>query len=449
MVSDTDSDVNADGPSRAVSAWTTGLVCVSIVACGVIAGGLLHEPEPELTTTPPTTTAPPEPVEHTYVTPSVTYPTQIPGCVTVDPPTEGGLFGWAAVDEFGYDNPAFPWFSGPKAVAMSAAVHDALPEGVVLDFAPIDDSLFFQPILGDETTEFDPFTNARASLRRGEHAGSLSVSVRPSDDPIPPCVAGQLDERRHLADTTVVDTEDSWSETDGVRTFSRSATAYLPDGSMVIASATDAPDGSEPTGTVPLTIDELVQLVTVPGVRVTAAVPPGTPQPPESCSVSVMGERTPQIDEATARRLDAVLSAIPMEGLVLDRPLGQLLPGGSATGGLCQTVRVTAGGQPTRLRVSIATEQPLPAETARPSYGDRMVSDRRLPDGSVVEIRESHFGSSSGTGPVTQHMSRTVTVTRPSGTEIQVISTADSPTEPLPVAQLEAIALAPGLEVRR
>ncbi|MFE3446123.1 hypothetical protein ACFXNW_24105 [Nocardia sp. NPDC059180] len=447
-MSDNDSEGSADRPSRAVSAWTTGLVCVSIVACGVIVGGLLHEPEPELTTAPPTTTraVPLEPEEHTYLTPSVTYPTQIPGCDTVDPPADGELFGWAAVDEFGYDNPGYPWFSGPKAVAMSAAVHDALPSGVVLDFAPIDDSLFFQPILGDpETTEFDNFTNARASLRRGEHAGSLSVSVRPSDEPIPPCVAGQLEERRHLADTTVVDTQDSWSETDGVRTLSRSATAYLPDGSVVTANATDAPDGNDPTGTVPLTIDELVTLVTVPGVRVTAAVPPGTPQPPEPCYF--VADRTPQIDEATARRLGAVLSEIPMEGLVLDRPLGQLLPG--SLGGLCQKVRVTADGQQTLLSISIDADQPLPTEPARPFDHDDLVSDRRLADGSVVELRESRFGSSDGTGPMTQHTDRTITVTRPNGTKIEVSSTADSPTEPLSTTQLEAIALAPGLEVQR
>ncbi|WP_280236782.1 hypothetical protein [Nocardia cyriacigeorgica] len=449
-MSDTDSEDSMGRPSRAVSGWTTGLVCVSIVACGVIVGGLLHEPEPELTTAPPTTTtaAPPEPEEeYTYLTPSVTYPTQIPGCDTVDPPGEGGLFGWVAVNEFGYDNPAHPWFSGPKAVAMSAALHDALPDAVVLDFAPNDASLFFQPILGDpETTEFDSFTNARASLRRGDRAGSLSVSVRRSDDPIPSCVAGQLDERRRLDDATV-DTHDSWSETNGVRTLSRSATAYLSDGTVVIARATDAPDGSDPTGTVPLTIDELVTLATVPGVRVTAAVPPGTPQPPEPCSVT--DDQSPPIDEATARRLDAALAELPMEGLSFDRPLGQLRPAGSGRGGLCQTVRVAEGDRQSQLSISITTGRSMPNEPAQPSADTDTVAGRRLPDGSVIEIRESRYATPGGAGGWAQRSDRTVTVTRPSGTEVQVSSTATEPGEPLSTARLEAIAAAPGLEVQR
>lgn len=156
------------------------------------------------------------------------------------------------------------------------------------------------------------------------------MTVRQSGDPIPPCVAGALDERRVLADGTIVDTHDTWSETDGVRTLSRSATAYAPDGTVVGAYVTDAPTNGDPTGTVPMSIDELVALVSAPGVRITAPVPPGTPNPPESCSTD--GE-SPEIDKATARRMGAALARVRLDGVTLDRPLGELRPGDSAMAG--------------------------------------------------------------------------------------------------------------------
>lgn len=287
-VPDTKDDGGSTEPSRAVTAWTQGLLCVAIVAGGVIVGGLLHDREPELTTTPvsPTSSALPQPAEYSYVTPTATYPTQIPGCTTVEPPGPGGLFSFLGVDEFGYDNPAYPWFSGPKAVAMSRALHEALPGGITLEAAPEGESLFFEPILdpsgdSDKSAEFGGSTTAHATLRRGNQEGWMSVSVRQSTAPIPPCVAGDLDERRLLADGTTVDTDDTWSESSGVRTLSRSATAYVPDGSTVTAYVAHTLDGNDSSGTVPMTIDELVALVTAPGVRVTAPVPPGTPDVPK------------------------------------------------------------------------------------------------------------------------------------------------------------------------
>ena len=70
----------------------TALVIVSIVATGIIFAGLTATPEePELTVQPTTTTPlPPPPQEEEYilVTPEVAYPTEIPGCDSVEEPVE-------------------------------------------------------------------------------------------------------------------------------------------------------------------------------------------------------------------------------------------------------------------------------------------------------------------------------------------------------------------------
>lgn len=291
-------DDNEAGTSRAVAAWTFGLSLVSVVAVGVVVAGFLHSPEPELTTALPTTTPPttePERPEYSYVTPSVTYPTQIPGCDVVERPGESEWTAFVVDRDSGYDNPDYPWFSGPKAGAMSRALRDALPGGVEVEFASPERSLIFQPIMSEDAPEdgapdYDGNTNADATLSRDGKNGSLSVAVRLSTDAIPACVAGYLDARRTLADGTVVDVLDTWSETNGVRTLSRSASAYAPDGTRVSAYATDAAvadSGQANSGTVPLTVDELVVLVTAPGLRVTAPVPPGSATPPASCSSPV------------------------------------------------------------------------------------------------------------------------------------------------------------------
>ncbi|GAB2665040.1 hypothetical protein [Nocardia goodfellowii] len=432
-------------PSPAVTRWTVGLTCVAVVATAFLVAGLLHEPEPELTTTPvtPTTSEPPAPAEYSYVTPPVTFPVQIPGCDVVEPPQQPRFFGMAYLGTPEYDNPSYPWFSGPKAGAMTQALQEALPAGVEIAFASVQRSLIFQPIPGDSTEhkEFGGWTNAQATLLRGDGAGGLTVTVRMSTTPIPPCVAGDLDERRHLPDGTIVDTDDTWHETNGVRTLSRTATAYLPDGSVAHASATDdARDGSGRTRAVPLTIDDLVALVTAPGLRVTAPVPPGTPNPPESCYGA--SESSAAIDQAQARKWNAVLAQMPLDGLTLDRPLGALLP--ASTGGVCQMVRVTTPGRQSQLGVTISTGQPLPQEPDTAS-NDGTVS-RRLPDGTIVATSEwttTSMEPSSSPGTT-----RSVTVTRPSGTQVRA-SSSGNPTETATFALLEEIALNPGLEVSR
>lgn len=445
---ETGDDKDPTAPSPTVTRWTVGLTCVAIVATGFLIAGLLHEPEPELTTAPvtPTTSEPPDPAEYSYVTPPVTFPVQIPGCDVVEPPREEQTFGMVQSVTYEYDNPSYPWFSGPKAGAMTQALQDGLPGDVEIAFAPVTRSLVFQPILGDATQNkgFGGWTRANATLLRGDREGALSVTVRQATNPIPPCVAGELDERRHLPDGAIVDTDDTWYEIEGVRTLTRAATAYLPDGSVAHANATDqATEGSGRPRTVPLAIDELVALVTDPELRISAPVPPGTSSPPEVCLP--FSKSGAVIDQAQARRWDAVLAQIPLDGLTLDRPLGALLPG--ERGGVCQAVRVTTPGLQSQLSIAISTGQPLPQEPDTSSNdGATHVESRRLPDGAVVETHE--WRSTLMEPSPSPRTTRTVSVTRQSGTRIQVTS-ADAPAEPLPFARLEEIALNPGLEVSR
>ncbi|WP_305093044.1 hypothetical protein [Prescottella sp. R16] len=454
-----DDDTDPGSPSRRIAAWTFGLSVVSVVAAGVVVGGLLHTPEPELTTALPTTTTPPPPPElpeYSYVTPSVTYPTQIPGCDVVEPPGESEMIAYAHYGAPAYENPDYPWFSGPKALAMSQALVDALPAGTEVEFAAPEASLYFQPISSyeDPTIDLGGSTDAHATLRRGDARGSLWVSVRQTADPVPPCVAGSLDARRTLGDGTVVDVQDTWSETDGVRTVSRSAAVYTTDGSRIHLSASDASysDGEEKhSSAVPLSIDELVTLATLPQLRVTVPVPPGTGMPPMPCSTSVEGG--PAIDRAEAARLGVALAAVPLPGVSTDRPLGELWPAGYDAGTVCQAVQVTTPGSESELRVAIAGGQDLPdtSETSsgRGSYDGTFTEIRTLADGSVVERREHHYaqvGMEAG-AQSTQMTSRTVTVTRLSGGYVQAVSNAAVPARPLSFEQLEAIALAPDLEV--
>ncbi|MFE9577874.1 hypothetical protein ACFYO1_15910 [Nocardia sp. NPDC006044] len=417
-------------PFPGVSRWKVGLTCVAIVAAGYLVAWLVHERE----TSEPTARA-----ENSYVTPPVAFPVQIPGCDVVKPPRERQTFGMVHSVTYEYDNPSYPWFSGPKADAMTQALQDRLPGDVEIAFAPVTRSLVFQPILGDaaQNKEFGGWTRADATLLRGDREGALSVTTRQATKPIPSCVAGELDERRHLPDGTIVDTDDTWYEMKGVRTLTREATAYLPDGSVVHANATDQPaDGSGRPRAVPLTIDELVALVTDPELRISAPVPPGTPSPPEVClPYSKPGA---VIDQAQARRWNAVLARTPLDSVPLDRPLGALRQG-ERGGGVCQTVRVNTLGRQSRLSIVISTEQPLPTEGDTSAYGS---ARRRLPDGTVVETHDER-SAALASPPRTD---RTVTVTHPSGTQI-ALSFADAPADLLPSAQLEEIALNPGLDV--
>ncbi|MFC9435887.1 hypothetical protein [Nocardia sp. NPDC057030] len=452
---DSGEDRDEREPSPRMTGWTVALICVAIVAGGVIVGGLLHSREPELTTAPvvpSTTTAPPE-VDSSYITPPVVYPVDIPGCAVVEPPSSGPFRSFMAVEPRDYDNPAYPWFSAAKAVAMSQALRDALPDAVDVGFAPVEDSLLFGPIFDPPTDSGDRevaagWTTAHGPLLRDGKPGQLTVSVKQSGAPVPPCVAGDLDERRRLADGTTVDVHDTWSESRGVRMLSRSAHAYLPDGTVATASATDdRTDGSGHSGTVPLSVDDLAAVATAAGLRVTAPVPPGTPGVPETCHGASDGSGT--IDAAAAHRLDAVLAGIPLAGLTFDRPLGQLRPSEFGAGGVCQAVRVTTPGRQSLLSIAVSVGQRVPETVASGPAGDR-VRFRQLPDGAVAESRESRstkYANEAGAQPIPE-IDRTVTVTRRSGTQVRVSSSAEGGADALPLDQLEAIATDPGLELR-
>ncbi|MEV0762273.1 hypothetical protein [Nocardia sp. NPDC050435] len=419
---------DAEKADGTVSHWKVGLTCAAVVAAAYLAAGLLFDPAPS---TPQS--------GDSYVTPPVQFPVQIPGCETVEPPRNGSPSSVVFLDKYGYDNPFYPWFSGPKATAMTEALHAALPEDVEIAYASLQQSLLFEPILGEDPKQenYGSDTAAHATLLRGDRAGALRVSVRQSAQPVPPCVAGDLDERRTLADGTIVDTHDTWHEMNRVRTLSRTATAYLPDGTVVRAHATDEVTGR--AAAVPLTVEELVTIVTTPGLRVTAPIPPATFAPPRWCITGV--KQSPPIAEAQARRWNAVLVGIPLDGLTLSPPLGALLPAYMG-GGVCQIVGLGIPEQDSLLSIKIIIGQPFPQQDSP----DNDATSRRLADGAVLTTEESQY-TASGPTKSTARRSRTVTVTRPSGTQITVDSSVTAADEPVSQALLEAIASNPGLDV--
>ncbi|RJO71012.1 hypothetical protein D5S18_26075 [Nocardia panacis] len=423
-------------PSRAVGDWVLVLICVAVVAAGVLVGGLLHKTERSTKPLPPESApAAPTHSDGAYVTPPVIYPVAIPGCDAVEPPRGGGLTSSLTTFTTSYDNPAYPWFSGAKAEAMTQALRGALPGDVEIGFAPVAESLVFQPIPVEQNgMAFGGRTDARATVLRGDRTGSLSVSVWQSTGPVPPCVAGHLDERRHLADGGIADVQDSWYEIDKVRTRTRSVRAYLPDGTVADVHADDVAADRGHSGAVPLTIDELVAMVTAPsGLRVTTPVPPSTPNPPESCTVATGSGKT--IDRETVTRLNTELARIPLDGLQLERPLGDLRPSGTG-GELCQAVRANTPQGRAHFAIAMGTGQ---SADSGPGQGNT----RRLPNGVIVGDQEvMAIDSAPQSRPET---ARTVTVTYASGSWVRISCSGE--TAPMSYVQLEAIALTPGLEV--
>ncbi|MFC7450225.1 hypothetical protein [Rhodococcus daqingensis] len=402
------------------------VVIGAVVAVGVVVAGLLNDAGRE------------------------DYSAQIPGCDVVKPPAESRRINFAFAGSPSYDNPRYPWFSGPKATAMTAALEGALPEDAELEFAPPSQSLHFEPILdfGDATDlpdginaeDFGGSTTAQGTLTRGETSGSLMVDVRRARSTVPPpCVAGELDRRSTLPDGTVIDSQEQ------ARGLTRSVMAYLPDGTGMWVRA----EGEE-SGQAPLTIEELTAIVTAPGLRVTALVPAGTPSPPEPCSVKEDEPATYEFDRATVDRLNRVLDdhwqRRPAGPATLDRPLGslQLSDLDAGRSGVCEVLTVTTAESESRLHVAIAAEAPPRMdEPERPNGPHR--STETFPDGTVVErveVAPSPAGGATGTETI-----RSVTVTKPSGVQIRVSSSAQAPADPLGIDELEAIATAPGLEL--
>ena len=116
-------DEDTQSAERSHSALLNTLVIVSVVALGVVAAGLTTPAEePELTSLPETSETPtPEPPqqEYVYVTPEVDPSASIPGCDTVEAPTEPSYSSLISTGEESYDNPSAPWVPNRKGPSHS------------------------------------------------------------------------------------------------------------------------------------------------------------------------------------------------------------------------------------------------------------------------------------------------------------------------------------------
>ncbi|REK80112.1 hypothetical protein DVG80_11625 [Rhodococcus erythropolis] len=474
--------------SKRAEKWTFALTVVSLIAGGTVVAGLVDRwsssPSDDISvaatssisiTSTPEEMAPEDLPEFSYVTPSAVYPTTIPGCESVEAPDDEhgiSIFTSTGGDD-AYDDPRFPWFSGAKAVSMSDAVADAIQDGVEIKFASPSRSLQFGPISAPSTSDELPegwtiedlaSTDASATILRGEASGGLSVSVNSSKAPVPPCIAGSLVERRSLADGSVVDVQDSWSEINGQRTLSRSAFLYGIDGTRVHAYLDDTADrvGAEvqASGALPLTIDELVSLVSLPQLRITTPAPPGTaPLSPGCHGIPRDSGDVAELDRATIERLNAVLEvrwrAVPPGFPILDTGPGTLTVAENDKSTACQRLLTRTGDSESTLNMTITGGQPLPAEPNKydPSYDGHPLEVVTRPDGSVIERDERNYTTVPMTNDgskaeSTQETSRSVVVTRPNGTQVSVSSSAAIPNDPMTFAQLEFLATTEGLEIR-
>ncbi|OYD68928.1 hypothetical protein [Rhodococcus sp. OK302] len=464
--------------------WTVGLTVVSLMAGGIVFAGLVDRwsgSESDLvastsvgTTSQAQEESPDPNSEYTYVTPTAVYPTTIPGCESVDALEEGGMsmISYMSNTAETYDDPRFPWFSESKASAMSAALASALPEHVQMKFASPSESLQFGPISAPSDSDELPegmsienmaSTSASTTLIRDGKLGRLDVWLQRSSAPIPPCYAGSLVERRTLADGSVVDGQDTWSETNGVRTLSRSAILYGSDGTLVQANATDSVyqggSGVEISGSVPLTVDELIALVSLPQLRTTAPVPVGTAPLKSDCQGSAIEPTGRELDRGTVdelgRALESGWRAAPPGMPSLEPALGALVLAASDNSTACQELVARSGSNEATLRISISSGQPLPKAPNKydPSYDGHPISSITTADGSVVERDERHYavmpmGNGDGASQSTSEQSRYVTLTRPSGAQVSVYSSASSPNSPMTFEQLEFLANIDGLEIR-
>ncbi|KZF07413.1 hypothetical protein A2J03_22895 [Rhodococcus sp. EPR-157] len=328
-------------PPRRPDAVVTTLVIISIVATGIVVAGLTATPEePQLTVQPvaPASENPPLAEEYEYVTPEVEYPTTIPGCDTVDQPVEATYSSYFGTILQSYDNPIAPWFSGPKAHLMSHALLAALPSGITFQDGIIP---YFDPIpVYEGTTEETAIdsTSAYGSIRADTGDGYLSVGVGQTDGGVPPCIAGDVDERTTMSDGTLVDTLTTWYEVNGDRTYERSAVAYRPDDS-VVSVYTSVPAQED---ALPLSRDELIDIVTAPGLETSTTPPPGTPGNISECSPSTLTESTREYTVSDVATLDTALRQADTATLAPSPPLGSLRTSGWG-GGLCQVVNSAAG----------------------------------------------------------------------------------------------------------
>ncbi|MFN3539576.1 MAG: hypothetical protein ACK40J_05855 [Rhodococcus sp. (in: high G+C Gram-positive bacteria)] len=454
------------GPQRA-GVWADALTIVSIVAIGVCVAALVERGAPPeqpenraesvaTTTTHSVTAGPSAPVDTTYRTPEVIFPTAISGCDVVEPPDgTSSVWGRITTSEDAYDNPQASWYSGPRSVMMTDAVAEALPHGVEVLFASLRESLVFQPIPQTSSEPGQPqepgWATASAELGRGNTLGLLAVSVAQDNTGVPPCRAGSVQERTTSADGTVVDTNVSWSEFGGTRTNYRTVTAYAPDGTHITATASDA-HGFQSTNTgdrdIVLTIDELKALVTLPELRISAPVPADTPEPREGCDDSFgLFSGDTAIDAELATNLNTALERVG-GGERFDPGLNTLRLADFETGVVCTHVDAVGTGADLSISIRGGQELPVMPDIYDPAYQNRPTDFETLDGGAVLRIEEAPYSYSPALpeGP-NGGMRRTVTVTYPSGTEVEVRSHAERPDEPLSANTLRTIATADGLDV--
>ncbi|MFH5210494.1 hypothetical protein ACHIPZ_20125 [Antrihabitans sp. NCIMB 15449] len=455
--------------------WTYALAGVSVVAVAITVVALASVPSDDQPTSvalptrvPSTTTEPNEPREPpTIVTSPPVYPIDIPGCDTVEQPETGARLSFGTIGEIPtYDNPRYPWFSARKAVAMSDALKSALPPTVELRFASPTESLLFDPIFSFDEAQLPPEfagqewgqTTAHGELRRGAAEGSLSVQVQQTKQKPPPCMAGEISRRTTFPDGVVVDFHDTWTEYDGRRALSRSADAYLPDGTLVHANVTDARPLPEPSaeqqysGELPLTVDELTALVLTPGIRVTAPIPPETGPLPVSCSGGG-DSSTLELTRRDLERLNAALNEYwqraPIEGVVFDRPIGSLQLGNYDDNAACFSLAITSPGLEGDIDMSITggNELPTAPDEYDPSFDSAPDATKFLSNGSAITYDDSESTSVSvgSDGAAESRRHRSIAVTYPNGVQIR-LSTSGSGTL-LTFEQLETIATAPGFQL--
>lgn len=364
----------------------------------------------------------------------------IPGCDIVLPAQEGFSF---SVGSYGgqYDNPDYPWLTAAKASAMSTALIESLPADVELEFAPPSDSLVFQPMyiypegawIAEGVTVEDISGDSTASglVVRGDARAPLRVSVKEWNGEIPPCTEGRVDERATLPDGTVIDTLDAVSEFDGASTHRRTAVAYHAD---TLVHARTSNEGSD--AMLPLEVDELHRIVSIPELRVTAQVPDGTPPPRQDCGSSQEYPALP-LSRDMVERIGAALAqqwAAVFPDASTDVPVGALVPGSYSSGSACTILNVSTPTGSTELRIEISIQDTTGWRSAE-AQNSPGVSRSTLPDGTVVTRR-------SDDTPRGGQPSEWLSVLRPSNTLVQ-FSSGDG----IDADSLVALASAPGLDL--
>ncbi|MDV7090780.1 hypothetical protein GXW84_38805 [Rhodococcus sp. IEGM 248] len=430
------------------STWFDVVVILSTIAAGTVVAGLLNDPG---------TGEPIADGEYSYVLEPAQYPAQIPGCDVVEPPSDPERVNVATVGSGEYDNPRYPWFSGAKAAAMTQAAVDALPNAVELVFASPSQSLQFEPIADYDPSDFPQegdaelfsgSTNARGSVVRDGHVGSLTVDVRAWDRPVLPCVAGAVDRRNTRPDGTVLDLLDTWYEINGARILERTVVAYLPDGTRVVATASDA-DSTDPragtrhSGHIPLTLDELTEIATTPALAVSAPVIPAVPLMP-SCGADTDGNG-PELTREKVTRLDRALEArwATMPGnsdLTLDRPIGSLRLTDFGKDNVCEVITVVSPtGAAGRLDIAVVSGRSAPSP--QDEYLNEINPDRittTSPDGSTVT--RADYPANGG--------SAYFSITLPSTQQVIISTTpVGEYTVPVTLEQIEYLATAPELDL--